>query len=164
MKKATIQRVRFFVTLVHEKVSKLLQHFDVNNVEITCVRHVASLSIKRVKAFAFHTIVDLRSDITEINTTTDVGNCLVHSNRSIEVYCFDNEELGCSFCLTTKHKDCKTVLSWDEVAENDLENLSKSFKRETKQIRDLNTSAFQDTKKNKTELTQKKMKYFRTLA
>lgn len=87
---------------------------------------------KRVKAFAFHTIVDLRSDMTEINTTTDVGNCLVHSNRSIEVYCFDHGELGCSFCLTTKHNDCKTVLSWDEVAENDLENLSKSFKREKK--------------------------------
>lgn len=111
---------------------------------------------KRVKAFAFHTIVDLRSDKTEVNTTTDVGNCLVHSNRSIEVYCFDHEELGCSFCLTTKHKDCKTVLSMDEVAENDLENPSKSFKRETKQIRDLNTSAIQDTKKNIAELTQKK--------
>lgn len=111
---------------------------------------------KRVKAFAFHTIVDLRSDITEINTTTDVGNCLVHSNRSIEVYCFDHEELGCSFCLTTKHKDCKTVLSLDEVVENDLENPSKSFKRETKRIRDLNTSAIQDTKKNIAELAQKK--------
>lgn len=46
MKKAIIQRVRFFVTLVHKTGSKLLQHFDVNNVEITCVRHVASLSIK----------------------------------------------------------------------------------------------------------------------
>lgn len=46
MKKAIIQRVRFFVTLVHKTGSKLLQHFDENNVEITCVRHVASLSIK----------------------------------------------------------------------------------------------------------------------
>lgn len=36
----------FFVTLVNKTGSKLLQHFDVNNVEITCVRHVASLSIK----------------------------------------------------------------------------------------------------------------------
>lgn len=76
-----------------------------------------------------------------------------YSNRSIEVYCFDHEELGCSFCLTTKHKDCKTVLSLDEVAENDLENPLKSFKRETKQIRDLNTSAIQDTRKNITEFT-----------
>lgn len=73
MKKAKIQRVRFFVT---QGAS-----YCRDNLCETCCK----LIHKRVKAFAFHTIVDLRSDITEINTTTDVGNCLFHSNRSIEV-------------------------------------------------------------------------------
>lgn len=112
--------------------------------------------IHRVKAFAFHTIVDLKSAITEIDTTSDLGNCFVHSDRAIEVYCFDHEELCCSFCLTTKHKNCKTMLSLDEVAENDLEKPSKSFIRETKEIRGLTRSAIQDTKKNIAQLNLRK--------
>lgn len=119
---------------------------------------------KRVKSFSFHTIVDLRSTNRELDTTTDLGNCLVHSNRSIEVYCFDHGELGCSFCLTTKHKNCKTVLSLDEVAENDLEKQSKSFLRETKKIRDLTTSAIQGTNENITELNSKKMEVLQNIA
>lgn len=47
MRKATIQRVRCYVTIVHKAVSKLLQHIDVNHVELTYVKYVASVSIKR---------------------------------------------------------------------------------------------------------------------
>lgn len=119
---------------------------------------------KRVKSFSFHTIVDLRSAYSELGTTTDFGNCLVHSDRSIEVYCFDHGELGCSFCLTTKHKNCRTVLSLDEIAENDLEKQSKSFIRETKEIRDLTSSAIQDANKNITELNTKKMEVLQNIA
>lgn len=130
----------------------------VNLCEICCKRiH------KKVRSYAVHTIVDLRSANAEMDTTTDLGNCVVHTNRLIEVYCFDHEELGCSFCLATKHMNCKTVLSLDEVAENDLENQSKSFIRETKQIRDLTTSAIQNTEKNITKLTQKKNKILQNI-
>lgn len=116
-----------------------------------------------MRSYAVHTIVDLRSANAEMDTTTDLGNCVVHTNRLIDVYCFDHEELGCSFCLATKHMNCKTVLSLDEVAENDLENQSKSFIRETKQIRDLTTSAIQNTEKNITKLTQKKNKILQNI-
>lgn len=118
---------------------------------------------KRVKSFAFHTIVNLRSANTEIDNTDELGNCVVHTNRAIEVYCYDHEQLGCCFCLTTVHKECKIVLSLDEIAENDLENPSKSFIRETKKIRDITTSAILATKKNITELTQKKNKILKKI-
>lgn len=85
-----------------------------------------------MKVFVFYIIVDLRLDKIEINIIIDVGNCLVYSSRLIEVYCFDYEEFGCSFCLIIKYKDCKIVFLMDEVVENDLENFFKSFKREIK--------------------------------
>lgn len=109
-----------------------------------------------MRSYADHTIVDLRSANTEVDNADELGNCVVHTNRAIEVYCYDHEQLGCCFCLTTEHKECKTVLSLDEIAENDLENPSKSFIRETKKIRDITTSAVLATKKNIAELTQKK--------
>lgn len=111
---------------------------------------------ERVKAFASHTFVELTS--TKPETADDSGNCMVHSDKPIKVYCFDHEKLGCNFCLTTEHKDCKTVLALDEIPESDLDNSSKSFIRETKKMRELTTSAILDTKRNINELNQKQTK------
>lgn len=109
---------------------------------------------KRVKAFELHTIVELNSQNanTEI---TEPENCSVHIDKPIEVYCFDHGKVGCIFCLTTIHKQCDTVLSLDEIGDCDLENSSKGFIRETKQMGDLTTFTIQDTKKNITELNKK---------
>lgn len=108
---------------------------------------------ERVRAFASHTFVELTSKNPE--TADDSVNCMVHSGKPIKVYCFDHEKLGCNFCLTTEHKDCKTVLALDEIAESDLENSSKCFITETKKMRDLTQSVIQDTRKNINELNQK---------
>lgn len=119
---------------------------------------------KRVKVFAFHTIVDLRSTNKETDDATELGSCGVHTDKLIEVYCFDHEKLCCSFCLATVHKECKSVLSLDEIAENDLENPFKSFITETKLIRYLTTSAILDTKKSIIELNQKKNEMLKDMA
>lgn len=111
-----------------------------------------------VKAFSSHTFVELTSKKSDIDTLDDSGNCMFHSDKPIKVFCFDHENLGCNFCLTTKHKDCNTVLALDEIAESDLENSSKSFITETKKMRDLTISVIQDTKKNINELNQKQTK------
>lgn len=92
---------------------------------------------KRVRAFGLHTFVDLRSINTEFDTRVVPGNCLIHRDKPIEVYCFDHGELCCIYCLTTIHKECKAVLSLDELDEKDLEISSKSCTEATKQIRDL---------------------------
>lgn len=42
---------------------------------------------KRVKAFGLHTFIDLRSTDAEIDNTVEPGNCLVHTDKPIEVYC-----------------------------------------------------------------------------
>lgn len=59
--------------------------------------------------------------------------------------------------MTAEHKECKTVLSLDEIADNDLENVAKSFIKETKQMSDLTTLTIQDTKKYITELNHQKI-------
>lgn len=122
-----------------------------DNLCVTCFKFIH----ERVKAFSSHTFVELTSKKTDIDTLDDSGNCMFHSDKPIKVYCFDHEKLGCNFCLTTEHKDCKTVLALDEIAESDLENSSKSFITETKKMRDLTQSVIQDTKENINELNQK---------
>lgn len=119
---------------------------------------------ERVKALRLHTFIDLRSTNTELDTTVEPGNCLVHTDKPLEVYCFDHSELGCIYCLTKVHKECKTVLSLDEIDERDLQNSSESCMNETKQIRDLTSCNILDTKKNIIELNQGKDKALKNVA
>lgn len=119
---------------------------------------------ERVKAFGLHTPVDLRSTDAEIDTTIDPGNCLVHTDKPIEVYCFDHGNLGCIYCLTTVHKECKIVLSLDEIDEKDLDNFSESVINETKQMRDLTSCNILDTKKNMADLNQENDELLKNVA
>lgn len=119
---------------------------------------------KRVKAFGLHTFIDLRSTNAEIDTTDEPGNCLVHTDKPIEVYCSDDGKLGCIYCLTTIHKYCKTVLSLDEINEKDLINSSESVINETKKMRDLTSCYILDTKKNINELNQEKNEVLKNVA
>lgn len=66
--------------------------------------------IHRVKELALHTIVDSLGNQSE-ETQSDFETCVVHAGNRIEVYCFDHDQLGCRFCLTNEHKDCKAVLA-----------------------------------------------------
>lgn len=125
-----------------------------NNLCKTCCKFIH----ERVKAFTSHAIVELGAENTTFDPKDLSGNCKVHIDKQIEVYCFDHEKLGCCFCLTAEHKECKTVLSLDEIADNDLENVAKSFIKETKQMSDLTTLTIQDTKKYITELNHQKIK------
>lgn len=88
--------------------------------------------IHRMKELVSHTIVNKPENTAkETPLTSDFETCVVHVGNRIEVYCFDHDQLGCRFCLTTKHKDCKTVLALivDEEIENKLEAPTKSFRR-----------------------------------
>lgn len=119
---------------------------------------------ERVKAFGLHTSVDLRSTDAEIDATIDPGNCLVHTEKPIEVYCFDHGKLGCIYCLTTVHKVCKTVLSLDEIDEKDLEKFSERVINETKQMRDFTSCNILDTKKNMADLNQENDELLKNVA
>lgn len=118
----------------------------------------------RVKAYGLHTFVDLTSSYKEKDTSIEHGNCLVHTDKQIEVYCLDHGGLGCSYCLTTVHKECKTVLSLDEMADNDLENNTKSFRKETKEMRELTKLSILDTTENLKELDEKKNDILKSVA
>lgn len=83
-----------------------------------------NILIHRMKELASHTIVDTPGNkAKETSLTSDFETCVVHAGNRIEVYCFDHDQLGCRFCLTTKHKDCKAVLALiiGEEIENKME-------------------------------------------
>lgn len=111
---------------------------------------------ERVKAFGLHTFIDLQSTNAGIGNTVEPGNCLVHTDKAIEVYCFNHEKLGCIFCLTTVHKKCDAVLSLDELDEKDLDISSKICTEATKQMRDLTTCNILDTKKYISDISKEK--------
>lgn len=83
--------------------------------------------IHRVKELALHTIVDSLGNKSE-ETPSDFETCVVHAGYRIEVYCFEHDQLGCRFCLTNEHKDCKAVLALiiGEKIENELETPTTS--------------------------------------
>lgn len=130
-----------------------------NNLCKTCCKFIH----ERVKAFASHAIVELGAENTKVNPKDVSGNCMVHLDKPVEVFCFDHEQLGCCFCLTTAHKECKTVLSLDEMADNDIENISKSFIKETKQMSNLTTRTIEDTKTNITKLNHQKIEILKNV-
>lgn len=130
-----------------------------NNLCKTCCKFIHN----RVKAFASHAIVELGAENTKVDPKDVSGNCVVHIDKPIELYCFDHEKLGCCFCLTTVHKECKTVLSLDEIADNDLENVAKSFIKETKHMSDLTTRTIKDTKKNIAELNHQNVEILKNV-
>ncbi len=130
-----------------------------NNLCKTCCKFIH----ERVKTFASHSIVELGAANTKVDPKDEPGNCVVHIDKPIELYCFDHEQLGCCFCLTTVHKECKIVLSLDEIADNDLENVAKSFIKETKHMSDLTAMTIQDTKKYITELNHQKIEILKNV-
>lgn len=84
----------------------------------SCYRLIHS----RVKEFASHVIVDILSPNRALQTPSEYETCAIHTDVPIEVYCLDHDQLGCKFCLTTDHKDCKSVLALilDEKSEKKL--------------------------------------------
>lgn len=123
-----------------------------DNLCITCCRFIH----ERVKEFSLHTIIDLRIAKTEIDNADDQGYCVFHSLKPIEVFCCDHEKFGCSYCLTTTHRDCQTVISLDEIVENEFETLLERFTSEIKLMKDLTTTVLLNTNKNMLELNQMK--------
>lgn len=131
-----------------------------DNLCTTCCKFIH----ERVKAFGLHTFADLRSTNAEIDNTVEHGNCLVHKDKPIEVYCFDHGDLGCSYCMPTVHKECQTVLSLDEIDENALESSAESCINETQQMRDLTAFTILHTKKNMAELKQEKQEILKNVS
>lgn len=123
-----------------------------DNLCVTCCRFIH----ERVKEFSLHSIIDLRIANTEIDNADDEGYCVFHSQKPIEVFCRDHEKFGCSYCLTTTHRDCHMVISLDEIVGDEFETLLERFTSEIKLMKDSTTTVLQNTNINMLELNQKK--------
>lgn len=108
-----------------------------------------------------HTAVDLRK--TKARTET-LEKCFTHLGKSIQIYCFDHEKFGCSFCLTTEHTKCNTVLSLDKISENDLEKSTKSLIEGTQQMVHCTIIGIEAKKKNIKRLHEREDEIIRNVA
>lgn len=63
----------------------------------------------------------------DIESIVEFGCCVIYLYKLIDVYCFNYEKLGCSFCLNIEYKDCDIVFLVEEIVENDIDILMKNF-------------------------------------
>ena len=108
-----------------------------------------------------HTAVDLRK--TKAKTET-LEKCFAHPGKSIQIYCFDHEKFGCSFCLTTEHTECNAVLSLDKISENDLEKSTKRLIEGTRQMVHSTRIGIEAKKKNIKRLQEREDEIIQTVA
>lgn len=85
-----------------------------------------------MKVFVLYVIVELGVENIKVDLKEKLGNCEVYIDKLIEVYCFDYDKFGCCFCLIIVYKECKSVLLLDEMVDNDLFIVLKSFIKEMK--------------------------------
>ena len=108
-----------------------------------------------------HTPVDLRK--TKAKTET-LEKCFAHPGKSIQIYCFDHEKFGCSFCLTTEHTECNAVLSLDKISEKDLEKSTKRLIEGTRQMVHSTRIGIEAKNKNIKRLQEREDEIIQTVA
>lgn len=63
-----------------------------------------------------HCVLSL-NDVEKADTGSQmVGFCEKHTDRKLEVYCFDHEQACCLMCATTEHRKCDEVENVEECA------------------------------------------------
>ena len=108
-----------------------------------------------------HTAVDLRKTKTKTET---LEKCFAHPGKSIQIYCFDHEKFGCSFCLTTEHTECNAVLSLDKISEKDLEKSTKRLIEGTRQMVHSTRIGIEAKNKNIKRLQEREDEIIQTVA
>ncbi|XP_062619039.1 transcription intermediary factor 1-beta-like [Saccostrea cucullata] len=54
----------------------------------------------------------------KIKENNDTTFCDKHEGRSIEFYCNDHDTLCCAVCISSEHKKCDKLVTFEEAAEN----------------------------------------------
>lgn len=75
---------------------------------------------KRKKDNNLHTVTSITPN-TDLKPLEMDEPCPLHSNKVLEVFCFDHRKLCCSICFATDHRKCDIVTSLDEIANEEKE-------------------------------------------
>lgn len=76
---------------------------------------------KRKKDNNLHTVTNITPD-TDLKPLEMDERCPLHSDKVLEVFCFDHRKLCCSICFATDHRKCDIVTSFDEIANEKKRN------------------------------------------
>lgn len=67
-----------------------------------------------------HTVTSITPD-TDLKPLEMDEPCPLHSDKVLEVFCFDHRKLCCSICFAIDHRKCDIVTSLDEIANEEKE-------------------------------------------
>lgn len=75
--------------------------------------------------------------------------CPLHSDKVLEVFCFDHRKLCCSICFAIDHRKCDIVTSLDEIANEEKETFDiDDFLNKLSEAEQCTQSAIDKVKEN----------------
>lgn len=78
---------------------------------------------KRVREFTGHDIIRVDTDIRDRSSDAGINDsCVEHKDESLKMFCLDHNLLCCVICISTKHRRCENVCTFDELVEKMTES------------------------------------------
>lgn len=119
---------------------------------------------KRKKDNNLHTVTDITPD-TDLKPLEMDETCPVHSDKLLEVFCFDHRKLCCSICFATDHRKCDEVSSLDEIANEKIETFDiDEFLNKLSEVEQSTQSAVDKTKENLSRINGDKESMLQSIA
>lgn len=103
---------------------------------------------KRKKDNNLHTVTSITPD-TDLKPLEMDEPCPLHSDKVLEVFCFDHRKLCCSICFAIDHRKCDIVTSLDEIANEEKETFDiDDFLNKLSEVEQCTQSAIDKVKEN----------------
>ncbi|XP_053386202.1 uncharacterized protein LOC123538828 [Mercenaria mercenaria] len=153
------------------------QHVEAHGFCVDCQEYLCKNCLhchKKTKASKHHQLLDIHK-VDKHATTDQTSNictekCPTHRNEVIKFFCPNHEELGCTDCMTMKHKACdleyipdkctgigdseeyKEIMSNLEKKLEEADGISKKAKERNKEIDTWHDEVMRDIKKFRKEI------------
>lgn len=103
---------------------------------------------KRKKDNNLHTVTSITPN-TDLKPLEMDEPCPLHSDKVLEVFCFDHRKLCCSICFAIDHRKCETVTSLDDIANEKIETFDiEDFLNKLSEVEQCTKSAVDKAKEN----------------
>lgn len=119
---------------------------------------------KRKTGNNLHSVTSVTPD-TDLKPLEMDEPCPLHSNKVLEVFCFDHRKLCCSICFATDHRKCDTVTSLDEIANEKKEIFDiDDFLNKLSDVEQCTKSAVDKAKENLSRINGDKESMLQSIA
>lgn len=119
---------------------------------------------KRKTGNNLHSVTSVTPD-TDLKPLEMDEPCPLHSNKVLEVFCFDHRKLCCSICFATEHRKCDNVSSLDEISNEKIETFDiDDFLNKLSEVEQCTKSAVDKAKENLGRINGDKVSMLQSIA